>query len=110
MDGQEIFGLAFREEVRLALAESGPVSDALRMWIEQENSLHRLQNLLYSCHREGCPDRCPVTPVWDPQGFWEAVNNLPEKEDLQNDIQAFFTDNNLRIGYGNLIKRLFRCV
>lgn len=110
MDGQEIFGLAFREEVRLALAESGPVSDALRMWIEQENSLHRLQNLLYSCHREGCPDRCPVTPVWDPQGFWEAVNNLPEKEDLQNDIQAFFTDNNLRIGYGNLIKRLFDTV
>jgi len=105
-DGAEMFGFAFREEVRMALAECGPVGDALRLWIEQENSLQELQDLLYRCHREGSPDRCPITPLWNPQEFLEAAGNLPAAEDLQTAGETFFTDKTTGRGFTKLFERL----
>ncbi len=106
-DGAEMFGFAFREEVRKVLVESGPVGAALRLWVEQENTLQNLQDFLYKYHKEGCPDRCPITPLWDPQGFLEAAGKLPEKEALKAEIQAFFTDHTTCRGFEKLIERLF---
>ncbi|MGM0689029.1 MAG: UvrD-helicase domain-containing protein [Bacillota bacterium] len=107
VDGAEIFGLAFREEIRIALAEDSPVGDALRLWIERENRLQALEELLYRCHREGCPDRCPITPLWDPQGLLEVAEGLPSQEDLNSAIQELFTDNLSRGGFEKLLQRLF---
>ncbi len=104
--GADLFGLAFREEVRVALAESGPVGTALRRWLEQGSRLKDLEAFLYRCHREGCPERCPVTPLWDPQGFLKAAEALPQSEALIEAAEAFFTDNHTRRGYVNLIQKL----
>lgn len=106
-DGAEMFGFSFREEARLALAESGPVGDALRRWVEGGSTLKSLQELLYRSHREGCPDRCPITPLWDPQGFRRAAAMLPGIEALKADIEALFTDKTTRKGYVRLFDRLF---
>ncbi len=112
VDGREIFGPAFREEIRRALAEDSPVGNALKRWIEEENRLEDLQALLYQCHREGCPDpdRSLLTPLWDPVGFWEALKGLPEKKQLQNSVQSFFTNRNQKNGYLRLLNRLFETV
>ena len=109
-DGAEMFGFSFREEVRMALVESGPVGDTLRFWIEQENSLHELGDFLYKCHREGSPDRCLITPKWDPQGFMEAMADLPAVEDLQAAGQILFTDKTTGRGYAGLFERLSEAV
>ena len=106
-DGSEMFGFAFREEVRLTLVETGSVGDALRLWIEQNNTLQDLQDFLYKCHREGCPERCPITPLWDPRGFRKALDELPESENLMAAVQTFFTDGTSRRGYEKLHERLF---
>ena len=106
-DGAEMFGFSFREEARLALAESGPVGDALRRWVEGGSTLKSLQELLYRSHREGCPDRCPITPQWDPQGFLQAAAMLTGIEALKADIEAIFTDKVTRKGHVKLLDRLF---
>ena len=110
VDGAEMFGLAFREEVRIALAEESPAGDALRLWIERENTLQELEELLYRCHREGCPDRCPITPLWDPQGLLKAAKELPSQEDLNAAIRELFTDKLSHGGYEKLLDRLFAAV
>ncbi len=107
VEGTEMFGLAFREEVRLALAEEGPVGENLRLWIEQENTLEDLEKLLYRCHREGCPDRCPVTPLWDPQGMLEAAERLPAAEELKLAARELFTEKLTIGGFEKLLDRLF---
>jgi len=107
VDGAEMFGFAFREEIRIALAEDSPEGDALRLWIGRENTLQSLEELLYRCHREGCPDRCPITPLWDPQGLLEAAEGLPSQEDLNSAVRELFTDNLSRRGFEKLLERLF---
>jgi exodeoxyribonuclease V beta subunit len=105
-DGSEMFGLAFREEARIVLAEAGPLGDALRLWIERENTLQDLGDLLYRCHREGSPERCPITPLWDPPGLQKAVQDLPARDDLNAAVQQLFTDKLARGGYEKLLQRL----
>ncbi len=82
-NGSEMFGVAFREQIRETLADDGPVGEALGLWLLGGRNLGSLENLLYKCHREGCPDRCPVTPVWDPEGLVEAVRAVPSASDLK---------------------------
>ncbi len=82
-DGAETFGMAYREEVRSALAEKNQVGEMLRLWVENGRPLQELQEFLYNCHREGSPERCPVTPVWDPQGLKTAIAKLPSIETLK---------------------------
>lgn len=106
VDGSEMFGLAFREEARIALAEEGPLGDALRLWIERDNKLQDLEELLYRCHREGSPDRCPITPIWDPQGLLVAVNELPALDDLNAAVQELFADKLSRGGYEKVLGKL----
>ncbi len=91
-DGQELFGFAFREEVRRVLVERTGAVEALRRWIKEENSLLQLEKFLYRCHREGCPDRCPVTRIFDPGAFYEEVQNLPEIDKLKEKARSFYTD------------------
>jgi len=106
-DGAEMFGFAFREEARTALVEKGPVGDALREWIEEERTLHELEELLYRCHREGSPERCPVTPKWDPPGLLEAAESIPGHADLQAAGQELFTDKRTMGAYEKLLNSLF---
>lgn len=105
--GQEMFGLAFREEVRQAVAEANLTGVALRRWIERERSLQKVQDLLYRCHREGCPDRCPVTPQWDLQGFLDAAGRLPSLETLLDTTDHYFQNRYLKQGYQKLFRGLF---
>jgi len=106
-DGAEMFGLSFREELRLALAEKSPVSEALRTWTEQGKSMQELEFFLFTCHREGCPQRCPVTPVWNPGEFLKAVNDLPPAEELKTAGSGLFNDQRTTKTYENHIDSLF---
>ncbi len=106
-DGAEVFGTVFREEVRTALIEESPVGDALRSWVEQDYTLQELQELLYKCHREGCPDRCPLTPLWDPEGFLRALKSLPPQEELKKAGGALFSNKKTRTTYESHIDNLF---
>ncbi|MBW6464647.1 MAG: UvrD-helicase domain-containing protein [Firmicutes bacterium] len=105
-DGAEMFGMAFREEVRSALAEDNPQGEMLRLWIEQNRSLEELQNFLYACHREGSPDRCPVTPVWDPDGLKKAITKLPSAEALKAAGGTIFSGV-AKKSYDSIIEALF---
>ena len=109
-DGAEMFGLAFREEIRLALVKEGSLAEALRLWIEQDNSLQELESLLYKCHREGCPDRCPVTPVWEPQRFLQAADELPPLEKLKAAGAELFTNKRNCGTYESHLEGLFEAV
>ena len=110
VDGREMFGLAFREEVRSALAEDSPAGATLRLWVERENSLEELESFLYSCHREGCPDRCPVTPLWDPKGMLEAAAKLPPAEALKAAGREFFTQKLVFNGFEKLVDSLYAVI
>lgn len=110
-NGPELFGLAFREELRLALAEKkSPVGIALGAWIAEGKTTEQLQELLYGCYREGCPDRSLLTPEWDPQAFEKILANLPSRDVLQTEIRAVFTDKNSIGGYDRLIEKLFEAL
>ena len=83
-DGSELFGTVFREEIRIALAEPGPTGEMVRSWLTEDMTVDDLEKLLYTCHREGSPERCPVTPVWNPDRLIKAINRLlPTKELLE---------------------------
>ncbi len=105
--GREMFGQAFREEVRRTLGQENPAGAALRRWIDQERSLQKVQDLLYRCHREGCPERCPVTPQCDPEGFLDAMGRLPRLEALLHAAEDYFADRHSRRGYQKLFRGLF---
>jgi len=106
-DGQEMFGFAFREEVRRVLVEQTGLGEALRRWIEEDKSLLQLEQFLYRCHREGCPDRCPVTPIYDPEAFYEEVKSLPELDALKEAGQTFFTNQSVYKGFEKIAGSLF---
>jgi len=91
VDGAEMFGLAFREEIRTVLAEESELGNNLRQWLEEDHYLADLESLLYRCHREGAPERCPVTPVWDPDGMLEIVEGFPEPERLKEAAPDLFS-------------------
>jgi len=78
-DGRELFGQAFREELRVALAEKGPVGNNLRTWIGEEKKIADLETFLFSCYREGSPERCPVTPFWEPEALLSRAQHLRQK-------------------------------
>ncbi len=106
-DGQEMFGFAFREEVRRVLVEQTGAGEALRSWIEEEKSLLQLEQFLYRCHREGCPERCPVTPIFNPEAFYEEVESLPELEEMKEAGQSFFTNQGVYKGFEKIAGSLF---
>ncbi len=106
-DGVELFGFAFREEVRRALVESTGLGKALRRWIEEEKSLLQLEQFLFRCHREGCPGRCPVTPIFDPEKFYEAMKSLPGLDELKEAGRSFFTEQGIYKGFEKIISSLF---
>lgn len=91
-DGGELFGLAFRETVRAALAETSPDGKMLRAWISAAKTLSELESFLFNCHREGCPQRCPVTPLWDPEQFYKAIKGLPPLEELKEAGKGLFSN------------------
>lgn len=105
-DGSEMFGLAFREELRHLLSEESTTGEVLRIWLEQGGALNDLQEFLYLCHREGCPERCPVTPLWDPGGFKKAMDELPDIEDLKNAALTLHPDKRTANAFKSLFERL----
>lgn len=95
-DGAELFGFVFRDLVRTALAEPGPTGEALRRWIETGFSLTKLENLLYLCHREGSPTRCPVTPAWEPKLLFTCIEKLEPVSALYNEGSKLLTGQGLK--------------
>ncbi len=106
-DGQEMFGFVFREEVRRVLVEPTDLGGALRRWIEQDKSLLQLEQFLYRCHREGSPERCPVTPIFDPEAFYEEVESLPDLNEVKEAGQSFFTNQSVYKGFEKIAGSLF---
>ena len=99
VDGKEIFGQAFREEVRFLMSGKCPVGKGLGDWIARGESLQDLETLLYTCHREGVPERCTLTPLWDPQGLTRALEGLPSPEILKEAAEAYFKEKNIYKGF-----------
>ncbi len=106
-DGAEIFGFVFREEVRRALDKQTALGEALRCWIEQNKSLLQLEKFLYRCHREGCPDRCLVTPIYDPGIFYQEAKSLPGLDELKEAGQSFFTEQGVYKGFEKIVNSFF---
>jgi len=106
-DGAEMFGFAFREEVRRVLGEETGTGEVLRRWIEQGNSLPALEKFLYRCHREGYPDRCLVSPLYNPEAFCQEAEKLPALDGLIEAGQSFFTVSGLDKGFEKIIGSLF---
>ena len=106
-DGGEMFGLAFRETVRTALAEASPEGEMLRSWISMDKTLSALESFLFNCHREGCPERCPVTPLWDPEQFYEAFAGLPPLDQLKEAGQALFNNKSSLKTFNSHLDNLF---
>ncbi len=102
-EGAETFGFAFREEIRRTLAEDSPRGEMVKLWIEDGQSLSALEQFLYRCHREGCPDRCPVTPRWDPVGFRDAVAAIPPAEELITVGEPFYAGHELHGGFTKIV-------
>lgn len=109
-DGREIFGLAFREELRVVLAETGPDGEALRRWLTNENKLSSLEVFLYGCHREGFPDRTKVTPAWDPDRFLDTLSKIPAAAELKKAGSEVFSHTRTLNAYNSIIDRLFEVV
>lgn len=107
VNGEESFGFAFREEMRLALAEEGPVGDYTRYWIEKGNTLEELQSMLFRCHREGCTDRCPVTPAWAPGGLTAVINSFPSAGAVKEAGDFIFNNKRTISAYDNHIDELY---
>jgi exodeoxyribonuclease V beta subunit len=106
-DGREIFGQAFREELRVALAETGPVGEGLRSWIGDEKKIADLEAFLFSCYREGSPDRCPVTPRWEPEELLVAFTDLPEPEELKTAGRSIYDHKQALKSFDAMIDTLF---
>ncbi len=104
--GEELFGFAFREEVRVVLAEESRTGEMLRDWVEDGGRLLELEGFLYKCHREGCPNRCPLTPLWDPEGLRQALDDLPEFEELKRTVEPFYREKKLYAGLVKIIDSL----
>jgi exodeoxyribonuclease V beta subunit len=104
--GEELFGFAFREEIRVVLAEDGSTGKMLREWVEEGGRLLELAGFLYQCHREGCPDRCPLTPLWDPECFRQSMAEIPELEELKATVEPFYGEKKLYAGLVKIIDSL----
>ncbi|MFO7951509.1 MAG: UvrD-helicase domain-containing protein, partial [Bacillota bacterium] len=107
IDGAEMFGLAFQEEIRTVLAEESTLGSNLRQWLEQDHYLADLESLLYRCHREGVPERCPVTPVWDPEGMMEKIEGLPDLEQLKEAAPDLFSHGSTRTTFISHLDELY---
>lgn len=110
IDGAEIFGLAFREEARSGLAEQSSVGKALGDWITRGSTLQELEDLLYRCHREGSPQRCPVTPTWDPQGLNEIISRFPPYPELDEAGRELLNDKKTYNAYKKHLDSLFETI
>ena len=109
-DGREVFGQAFREELRVALAEEGPVGEGLRSWIGEEKKVADLEAFLFSCYREGSPQRCPVTPRWEPEELLKAFTTLPAPEELKAAGRSVYTNKQAHKSFDAMIDDLFALV
>ena len=110
-DGAEMFGYAFREEIRVVLAEEGEAGAMLRGWLEVgNNKLSDLQGLLYACHREGCPERTVHTPPWDVQGFLAGLGSLPPEEKLLMAVENYFSEKKERNSYKKFITDIYKVI
>ena len=109
-DGREVFGQAFREELRVALAEEGPVGENLRSWIGEEKKVADLEAFLFSCYREGSPQRCPVTPRWEPEELLQAFTALPAPEELKAAGRTIYTSKQAYKSFDAMIDDLFALV
>ncbi len=107
VDGKEIFGQAFREEVRFLMAGKCAVGKALAQWIASGESLHKLEEFLYTCHREGVPERCTLTPLWDPQGLIGALEDLPLPGDLEKAAEDYYQEKGSLNGFQKHLDSLY---
>jgi exodeoxyribonuclease V beta subunit len=106
-DGREVFGQAFREELRVALADQGVVGEALRDWIRAEKKIGDLEDFLFKCHREGSPERCPVTPRWEPAELKKACAGLPDLEALKKAGREIYSDGRAQKSFNSILDGLF---
>lgn len=106
-DGREVFGQAFREELRVALAETGPVGESLRSWIGEEKKIADLETFLFSCYREGSPERCPVTPRWEPEELLKSFRALPAPEELKIAGRSVYANKQAHKSFDAMIDALF---
>lgn len=109
-DGREVFGQAFREELRVALAEAGPVGESLRSWIGEEKKIADLEDFLFSCYREGSPQRCPVTPLWEPEELLKSLTSLPVPEELKAAGRSIYDKSQALKSFEAMIDDLFALV
>jgi exodeoxyribonuclease V beta subunit len=109
-DGREVFGQAFREELRVALAETGPVGECLRSWIGEEKKIADLEDFLFSCYREGSPQRCPVTPLWEPEELLKSFTILPASEELKAAGRSIYSKSQALKSFDAMIDGLFALV
>jgi exodeoxyribonuclease V beta subunit len=109
-DGRELFGQAFREELRVALAEKGPVGNNLRTWIGEEKKIADLETFLFSCYREGSPERCPVTPFWEPEALLHSFAALPAPEELKAAGHNIYVKNQALKSFEAMIDTFFDLV
>ena len=109
-DGREVFGQAFREELRVALAEAGPVGESLRSWIGEEKKIADLEDFLFSCYREGSPQRCPVTPLWEPEELLKFLTTLPAPEALKAAGRIIYSKSQALKSFDAMIGDLFALV
>ncbi|MFW5878206.1 MAG: UvrD-helicase domain-containing protein, partial [Myxococcota bacterium] len=108
--GDELFGLAFREEVRTALVQDGEIGEMLHRWLEGGYSLDALQKLLFNCHREGYPDRCKLTPLWDPEGLRRRLDSLPPQDEVLEAAGGVFSGKVASKSLEGIVKHLYEAV
>ncbi len=106
-DGRELFGQAFREELRVALAETGSVGESLRTWIGEEKKIADLETFLFSCYREGSPERCPVTPRWEPEELFHSFTAFPAFEELKAAGRSIYDKKQALKSFEAMIEALF---
>ncbi len=109
-DGMEVFGQAFREELRVALAEQGAAGENLRSWIGEGKRVAELEAFLFACYREGSPQRCPVTPLWEPDQLLQAFKALPDPGALKNASRSVYTGKTAHNSFDAIIDDLFALV
>ncbi len=107
VEGSKIFGEVFREEVRVVLAGQEAASIVLQRMLRKKGNLSQLEILMHRCYGEGFPDRCQVTPVYDPDRFFAALQRLPRKELLMEAGENIFSNARTLRAFNDHLEELY---